>query len=72
MGESAPADLEQAIADSAAAPKKAQGDSGSVEQHGLKDQIEVVRFLSSKEAVKRRDRGLRISRTASPGAGELA
>jgi len=64
--------LEQSIADNAAGPKRAQGDSGSVEQHALKDQIEADRYLASKAASKRRDRGLRMNRIAPPGAGEMA
>ena len=64
--------LEQAIADNAAGPKRAQGDSGSVEQHSLTEQIEADRYLASKAASKRRDRGLRMSRVAPPGAGEMA
>ena len=66
------ANLEQSIADNAAGPKRAQGDSGSVEQHSLKDQIDADRYLASKEASKRRDRGLRMSRITPPGAGEMA
>jgi len=67
-----PTDLTDTIRDNAAGPKRAQGDSGSVDQHSLKDQIEADRYLASKEASKRRDRGLRMSRIAPPGAGEMA
>jgi len=66
-----PSDLDQSIADNAAGPKRAQGDSGSVEQHALKDQIEVARYQASKEATKRRDHGLRMNRLSPPGAGEM-
>ena len=61
--------LDQAIADNAAGPKRAQGDAGSVEQHSLKDQIDTDRYLASKEAAKRPDRGIRISRLIPPGTG---
>lgn len=64
--------LDQAISDSASGPKRAQGDSGSVEQHPLKEVVEADRYLSSKDAAKRPDRGLRMSRLAPPGAGEMA
>lgn len=67
-----PDDLEQTIADNASGPKRAQGDSGSVEQHSPTEQIEADRYLASKGASKRRDRGLRMSRIAPPGAGEMA
>jgi len=64
--------LDQTIADNAAGPKRTQGDSGSVEQHSLKDQIEVARYQASKEAANRKNRGLRMNRIAPPGAGEMA
>jgi len=63
--------LDQSIADNAAGPAKASGDSGSVEQHSLTDQIAADRYLVSKAATKRRDRGLRMNRLSPPGAGEM-
>jgi len=60
------------MAESAAQPKKAQNDSTSVEQHSLKDRIEVARFDASAKASRKSDRGLRMSRAAPPGAGEMA
>ena len=60
--------LEQAIRDNAQGPARAQGDSGSVQQHALKDQIEADRYLSSKKAVKSKGRGLRFTRLIPPGA----
>jgi len=66
MAETNP-DLDQSIADNAAGPKRAQGDSGSVERHSLRDQINADRYLASKKAAQRRDRGLRMNRIAPPG-----
>ena len=63
-----PNDLEQPIRDNAAGPAKASGDSGSVEQHALRDQIEADRYLASKQAMRRKSRGLRLSRLVPPGA----
>ena len=60
-------DLEQSIRENAAGPKRAQGDSGSVEQHDLKDQIEADRYLASKEAAKR-GLGVRRTKVVPPGA----
>ncbi|NLE39688.1 MAG: hypothetical protein GX621_16845 [Pirellulaceae bacterium] len=40
--------LADAIEENAAGPKKASGDSGSVEQHPLRDQIEADKYLASK------------------------
>ena len=36
-------EIEQAIIDNTAQPKKAAGDAGSIENHSLKDQIEVAK-----------------------------
>ena len=60
-------DLEQTIRENAQGPKRAQGDSGSVEQHDLKDQIEADRYLSSKEAAKK-GLGVRMTKVVPPGA----
>jgi len=51
--ENAPGSLQDAIRENAAGPKRVQGDSGSVEQHSLQDQIAAAKFLASKEAVRR-------------------
>ena len=45
--------LEDAIRENAAGPKRAEGDSVVVKQHSLTDQIEADRYLSSKDAVKK-------------------
>ncbi len=61
-------DLEQTILENAKAPAKATGDSGSVEQHPLKDQIEADRYLAAKKAAKTRRSGLRFAKLIPPGA----
>jgi hypothetical protein len=60
--------VEDAIRENAEGPKRAQGDSGSVEQHSLKDQIEADRYLSSKQAVQDPKRGLRFTKLVPPGS----
>ena len=60
-------DLEQTIRENAAGPKRAQGDSGSVEQHDLKDQIEADRYLAAKDAVRKPTKGLRFTKLVPPG-----
>ena len=62
-------ELEQSIRDNAAGPKRAQGDSGSVEQHALADQIAADRYLAGKEAVKKKGLSIRFVRLEPPGAG---
>lgn len=62
-------DLEQTIRENAEGPAKASGDSGSMEQHRLRDQIEADRYLNSKQATKSKKRGLRLNKLVPPGAG---
>ena len=59
--------LDTQIRDNAAGPKKATGDSSSVEQHPLADQISADRYLASKMAVKSRGLGIRLSKLVPPG-----
>ena len=61
-------EIEQAIRDNAAGPAKASGDTGSVEQHKLPDQIAADRYLASKEAAKSKSRGLKFNKLVPPGA----
>lgn len=59
--------LEQAIRDNASGPAKASGDSGSVEQHSLGEQIEADRYLASKNAAKRQGLGIRFAKIVPSG-----
>ena len=59
--------LDQAIKDNTAGPKRAKGDSGEVEQHGLKDQIEADRYLNAKAAVKKKGLGIKMAKAVPPG-----
>ena len=59
--------LDTQIRDNAAGPKKATGDSGSVEQHPLADQIAADRYLASKKAAKSGSLGIRLSKLVPPG-----
>lgn len=61
-------DLEQTIRENAQGPAKAAGDSGSMEQHSLTEQIAADRYLSSKSAVRSKGLGIRISKLVPPGA----
>jgi len=61
-----PDDLSQAIETSAEGPKKASGDSGSVEQHSLTDQIAADKYLESKKASRTQGLGIKLTRI-SPG-----
>ena len=63
-----PDDLDDTIEQNAKGPAKASGDAGAVEQHSLPDQIEADRYLASKEAAKKPQRGLRFNKLVPPGA----
>jgi hypothetical protein len=61
-------DLDNAIRENAKGPKRAAGDSGSVEQHSLTEQIEADRYLASKEVAKSKGLGIRVTKLVPPGA----
>ena len=58
--------LDNSIQQNAAGPKKANGDSGSVEQHGLADQIAADKYLESKKASRAKGLGIKLAKV-SPG-----
>jgi hypothetical protein len=60
--------LEDAIRENAKGPAKAAGDSGSIEQHPLREQVEADRYLASKKAAKSKGLGLRRTKLVPPGA----
>jgi hypothetical protein len=59
-------DLDNSIQQNAAGPRKASGDSGSVEQHGLADQIAADKYLESKKASRSKGLGIKLAKI-SPG-----
>ena len=59
-------DLDNTIRENAAGPKKASGDSVSVEQHDLADQIAADKYLESKRASRRKGLGVKMAKI-SPG-----
>ena len=60
-------DLKDTIRENAEGPKRAAGDSGSVEQHSLAEQIEADRYLASKQAAKK-GLGVKMTKVVPPGA----
>jgi len=56
------------IASNATGPKKVSGDSGSVEQHGLPDQIAAEKFLQSKKASRAKGLGIKLLKISPGGA----
>ena len=63
----APAELKDAILENAKGPKRVQGDSGSVEQHSLRDQIEAEKFLQSKKAAQKPGLGIKLTKLSPDG-----
>jgi len=61
-------DLSQTIRESRQSAKRAKGDNGELEQHSLKEQIEVDRYLCNREAAKAGPHALRFSRVVPPGS----
>ena len=60
-------DLDNTIRENAAGPKRASGDSGSVEQHSLSDQIAADKYLASKQAAYGKGLGVRTVKLSPPG-----
>ena len=60
-------ELDNSIRENATGPKRASGDSGSVEQHSLNDQIAADKHLASKEAASGKGLGIRKVKLAPPG-----
>ena len=60
-------DLSDYIEDNASGPRRASGDSGSVEQHSLPDQIAADKYLSSRSASRTTGMGIKISKISPPG-----
>ena len=61
-------ELEDAIKENAAGPAKASGDSGSMEQHPLPDQIAADKYLANKKAMASPTLGLRRLKIVPPGS----
>lgn len=61
-------DLTQTIVDNATGPAKVSGDSGSFDQHNLKDQIEVEKFRRESSAAGRSSLPFRILKIRPPGS----
>ena len=59
-------DIDNAIETNASGPRKASGDSGSVDQHGLADQIAADKYLESKKASRSQGLGIKLAKI-SPG-----
>ena len=59
-------DLDNSIKQNAEGPAKASGDSGSVEQHKLSEQIAADKYLESRKASRAKGLGVKLAKI-SPG-----
>ena len=59
--------LDNSIKTNAEGPAKASGDSGSVEQHKLPDQIATDKYLESKKASRSKGLGIKLAKIAPGG-----
>jgi len=64
----AESEIEKSIKENAVGPKSAESDGQKVEQHSIADHIEADRYLNSKQAMKKRNLGLKVIRIIPPGA----
>jgi hypothetical protein len=62
-----PEDLEGTIRENAQVPAEARDEAGAMKQHSVRDQIEAGRYLTSKNAARRKGLGMRINNLVPPG-----
>jgi hypothetical protein len=60
-------DLSDMIEENATGPKRASGDSGSVEQHSLGDQIAADKYLAAKKAAQAKGIGVKLAKICPGG-----
>ena len=60
--------LDNAIKQNAEGPAKAAGDSGSMEQHKLTEQIAADKYLASKKTAGSKGLGVKLTKLSPPGA----
>lgn len=60
-------DMVDIIRENAQGPAKASGDSSSMEQHPLPDQIAADRYLESKRAARKKGLGIGLKKLIPPG-----
>lgn len=64
----AESELDNSIKTNAEGPAKASGDSGSVEQHKISEQIAADKYLASKKASRSKGLGIKLAKISPPGS----
>ena len=60
--------IKNAIEENATGPRRASGDSGSVEQHAIPDQIAADKYVRSKAASRATGLGIKLIKLSPGGA----
>ena len=60
--------LTETIIENAKSAKRAKGDNGELEQHNLKDLIEVDRHIANQQAANKGAKSLKFSKIVPPGS----
>lgn len=68
MPETAPTTIEEALEQNAMGPASASGDSGSITQHSLQDQIAAAKYVAGEQAKSSTGLGLTFRKLVPPGA----
>lgn len=61
-------EIKDAISTNAQGPKAATGDTGSVTQHSITEQIAADRYVKASGASRKKFGGLKLTKIAPPGA----
>lgn len=59
--------IQESIEQNLTGPKKVTGDSGSVEQHSLSEQIAAAKHLASQKAVQSKGLGIKLTKLSPDG-----
>lgn len=60
-------ELDETIRENIAAPLRARGEEGEMEQHKLSDQVAAAKYLRNGRAASKPHRGLRFSKIVPDG-----
>lgn len=61
-------EIKTAIDTNAVGPRRASGDSGSVEQHSIPDQIAGAKFSASHGAIRKKGFGIKLLKISPSGS----
>ena len=59
--------LDDTIKQNAEGPRRASGDAGSIEQHGIEEQIAADKYLESKKAMRNKGMGIKLIKLTPGG-----